>query len=475
MSSSLLLAVLAAACLSGCVVGPSYRRPNVELVQKYRLQVGPAEAQSIADLPWWQIFKDKALQSLVSQALTRNYDLQSAVARVEQAQQHVRIARADLFPQIGYDVFGGREKAFVPLPQVQTTNLSYNAFGVVANAAWEPDLWGRIRRSSEAARANLFAQEYVRRGVMLSLVSNVAADYFLLLGLDRQLAVAQESAKTYKQNVELFTLRFHAGRDTKLAVDRAQGAYDSSLANMASLRRAIMQLENALSVLVGEYPRQIQTGAALGEQVMPPTPLGLTTRIIARRPDILAAEQVMIGANAQIGVAVANFFPRIGLSVLFGGQGQTVGDIVNSDFNVWNIIGSITGPIFQGGRLKAAYHAQQAFWDESIAQYKGTILTAFQEVSDALAAQQTLVHQRAALDDQVKVLREAVGLALDRYSGGRASYFEVLDAEAQLFPAEQALAVTRQDQLLSVVDLYQALGGGWNLQDGQWAHEVPRS
>ena len=467
----MMLSMLAAASVVGCVVGPDYRRPAVATPAEFRYQVGPSEATSIADLPWWKVFNDKTLQGLVAHALAGNYDLQVAVARIEAARAAVGVARSEWYPQVDYQGIAGREKTFVPLEN--RGNPTFNTFGVAAQAVWELDVWGRIRRSTESARASLYNQEGIRRGVMLSLVSDVAADYFILLGLDRQLAIAQDSVSTYKQTLDLFTLRFEAGKDTKLAVVRAQAAYDSGNANIASLSRAISQQENALSVLVGDYPRVIDRGGALVEQFTPPTPVGLTTAVLERRPDIHAAEEVMIGANAEVGVAVANFFPRIGLTALFGGQAPNAENTFDSNFSVWNIGAGVTGPIFQGGRLRATYHARQAFWDETIAQYKKTVLTAFQETSDALAAQQTLVNQRSAQQDQVKALREAVQLALSRYSGGRASYFEVLDAEQLLFPAEDALAQTQRDQLVAVVSLYKALGGGWDLGDEEWANPRP--
>jgi multidrug efflux system outer membrane protein len=304
---------------------------------------------------------------------------------------------------------------------------------------------------------------------MLSLVSDIASAYFLLIELDRELEIAKSSADTFKETLELFTLRYQGGKDTKLAVDRAQAAYDGSQATIAGLNRAIAQAQNALCVLLGAYPRTIARGMNLTEQTMPAqTPVGQTTALLERRPDILQAEQVMIGANAEIGVAVANFFPVIGLSALFGGEAQKPENVFKSGFGVWSLAAGLTGPIFQGGRLEAAYHAQQAYWDETIAQYKKTVITAFQETSDALVAQQTLVGQRVALEDQVAALKESVDLALDRYRAGKASYIEVLDAEQQLFPSQDVLAQTQRDQLLAVVNLYKALGGGWNLKDDQW-------
>jgi multidrug efflux system outer membrane protein len=467
MSRTLALVVLMAAAMAGCMVGPEYRRPDAAPPQEFRSQVAPAEAGSLADLPWWQVFNDKALQGLISQGLAGNYDLKVAVARIEQARAQVAVVRADLYPQVGYQASAAREKSFIPLPQLNG-NVTYNSFQAAVNAAWELDVWGRIRRAAQAANAGLYAQEDVRRGVMLTLVSDIAANYFLLLELDRQLAIAQESVTVYKQTLDLFNQRFQAGLDSKLGVVRAQAAYDSGNAAVAALNRAITQQENAICVLLGSYPRSIERGTRLEQQGLPATPVGLSSDLLQRRPDIMQAEQVMIGANAEIGVAVANYFPRIGLSALYGGQGVEVSDLFKSNFSIWSVAAGLTGPIFQGGRLRANVEAQQAFWDQSIAQYKQTVTVAFRETSDALIAQQTLVTQRSALESQVQANREAVDLAMQRYTGGRASYFEVLDAEQSLFPSENALAQAQRDQLVAVVSLYKALGGGWKLTDAEW-------
>jgi outer membrane protein, multidrug efflux system len=448
-------------------VGPQYKPPETRPPEEFRSEIGPTEARSIADLSWWQVFNDRALQTLILAALEHNYDLQLAADRVEQARALVGVAASQLYPQIGYQGFAGREKAFSPLEQTGG-NITYNAFGGMLNLFWELDVWGRIRRSTEAARANLFAQEYVRRGVMLTLVSDVGGAYFGLLELDRELAIAQNSSKTYKDTLDLFTQRYHLGKDSKLPVERAQASYDSSLANVARLKRAIVQQENALSVLVGAYPGDIARGVQLTEISMPTAPTGLTTDVLMRRPDILQSEQTVIGANAEVGVAVANFFPRIGLSALYGGQSPHIDDVLDNSFSIWNIAGNIAGPIFQGGQILETYYAQQAFWQGTLAQYQQTVRVAFREVSDALIAESTLIDQRRALEHQVGALQEAVKLALLRYNVGRASYFEVLEAEQLLFPAEDALAQTERDQLLAVVSLYKALGGGWNLSETQW-------
>ena len=462
-------ALLVVLSIGGCVSGPDYKRPDVDIAPKFRSQVSPAEARSIADLSWWQLFNDKVLNKLITQALTGNYDLQVAVAHIEQARALAGVARADYYPQIGYEGGVARQQTFVPF-ELFTRNPTYNSFGINLSAAWELDLWGRIRRSNEAARANLYAQEDVRRGVMLTLVANVASSYFALLELDSELAIARDSAEAFRRTLDLFNQRFQAGQESKLGVDRAQATYDASNASIARLTRAISQQENALCVLLGIYPRDIERGAPLAEQVMPEAPPGATTDIIRRRPDIQQAEHVMIGANAEIGVAVANFFPQVGLSALFGTQTPRIDNIFDSNFQVWSIAAGVAGPIFNGGRLRQSYRAQKAFWEATIAQYRRTVLTAFQETSDALIAQHTLVAQRAAQQSQVAALREAVNLSLVRYDSGRASYFEVLEAQQQLFPAESALSQTQRDQLLATVNLYKALGGGWNVPEADWNH-----
>lgn len=463
-------AVAIAASVAGCTaVGPNYKRPDVTPAPQFRAQIGASEANSLADLPWWEVFNDPALKTLVTQALNENYDLQVAVARISQARALVGVARADLYPQVSYDVTAGREKTFFPLELGdQQGNITFNSFALGLNSAWELDLWGRVRRTAEAAQANLYQQEDVRRGVMLSLVSDVAASYFGLLELDRQLAIATESSDAFRQTADLFDRRFQGGQDSRLAVVRGTAAHNASLARIAQLNRAIAQQENAISVLLGTYPGSIARGTSLAQQVTPPTPLGQTTEIIHRRPDILQAEHAVMAANAEVGVAVASYFPRIGLQALFGQQSPDIDTLFDSEFNVWRIAGGVVGPIYQGGALRGNVDAQKAAWEASISQYKRTIVGAFREISDALIAQQTLATQRAAQENQVRSLRDAVGLAGSRYDVGRATYFEVLQAQQLLYPAEEALAQTQREQLVSVVNLYKALGGGWNLNDAEW-------
>jgi multidrug efflux system outer membrane protein len=391
--------------------------------------------------------------------LSHNNNLQVAVARIEQARANVSVVKSEGLPQVGYGASaeGGR----IALPESRDSDaVTFGNFTGLINAAWELDLWGRIRHATDAARANLLAQEDIRRGVILTLVSDIAANYFRLIELDRELEIAQESAKVYKSTLDLFTQRFEAGRDSRLPVERTQSAYEAANAAIQDINREIGQRENAISTLVGAYPKAIPRGNPLQAQTMPETPLGSTTALIQRRPDILHAEQKMIAANAEIGVAVADFFPKIGLSTFLGGQGVTIGSL-SSGFGVWNAALSLAGPILSSGRLEGVYRQRQAFWDETVAQYKQTVLIAFHETSDALVAQRTLVVREAALKAQVQALRQSVDLAMQRYRAGRASYFEILEAQQQLFPAESALAQNRRDQLLAVVNLYKALGGGW--------------
>jgi len=446
---------------SGCIVGPDYRKPVIDVPDTFRSQISVSDATSFADLPWWSVFRDERLQGLIKTALAYNNDLKVAVARVEQARATLAEVQSEGKPQVGYEATAGAQKSFVVQPPDSTQGLVYGAVSGVLNVAWELDVWGRIRKASDAAQANLLGQDDVRRAVILTLVSDLATAYFQLIELDRELAIAEESAGVYKSTLNLFTLRFQAGRDSELPVQRAQSAYQSSAANIQDVKRRIAEVENAISTLAGAYPGDIQRGAPLSGQSIPETPPGTTTALLERRPDILQAEQSMIAANADIGAAVANFFPKVGLSAFFGAQGVDASGFLSS-LGIWNLAISAVGPIYTGGRLQAQLQQRQAVWDETVAEYQQKVLVAFQETANALTAQQTLVPQRSALEGQVSALRSSTDLALTRYQAGRASYFEVLEAQQELFPAEAQLAQTQRDQLLAVVSLYRALGGGWN-------------
>ena len=401
------------------------------------------------------------------EALEHNYDLEATIARVEQFRARVGVIASDLYPHVGYAGTAARAQVFVP-GVTSNGNPTTNAFWGFLDVAWEIDVWGRIRRATEAARAEFLASQDARRGIMLSLVSEVAAGYFQLLELDRRREIAQSSVVTYQRTLDLFTDRYEGGKDTQLSTSRAEASLAASLATIARLDEAIIKQENAISELIGASPHPIERGNPLIAQSPPAAPVGLTADLLQRRPDILRAEHEMISANAEIGVAVANFFPRIGLAALYGGASADIENIVKNNFSIWNIAGNLSGPIFQGGRLIEQYHARQAFWDETIASYQGRVVKALREVSDALAAQSKLVDRRAAEQRQVNALSRAVELSLDRYHTGLANYYEVLEAMQQLYPAEDALAQSQRDQLLTVVALYKALGGGWNVADDSW-------
>lgn len=454
---------------TSCAIGPNFVRPAVTAPEEYRGQVQPSEAASIADLPWWEVFQDDVLQQLILEALGANYDLKIAVRRVEQARALAGVARSPFYPQIQYEGSGGRQREpqFKNTPGT-TTDLFYGAFAL----AWELDVWGRIRRSSEAAQQALFATEQFRRGVLLSLVTGVAQAYLALLELDRELEIARDTTVSFQETLDLFTRRFQGGVGNKLQVARAQAALAETQSQIPDLERRIVFQENAISVLLGRNPGPIARGMPFAERPVPPaTPPGLPSALLERRPDILEAEHSIASANAQVGVAIANFFPRIGLTALYGGQSTELSDIAKGNFSIWNVAGNAAGPIFQGFSLLEQYRAQKAGWEETKAQYEQTVITAFAEVSNTLTAESKLAEVRTAQELAVRSYQESVRLSRIRYESGLATYYEVLEAQQLLFPAENALAQAQLDQLLAVVTLYRALGGGWQLPDEQWTQK----
>ena len=470
--------------LTACALGPRYRRPAVPTPETTRGEHGPGDAASLADSPWWAIFGDPPLQALIEEALRGSHDLRAAAARVEQARNQIAIARADLFPQVSYQGQAVRERTFVPGVRGSPGNVTFDSFLGTFNLAWEIDVWGRIRRATESARADYLAAEAARRGVLLTLVSDVAQAYFELLELDRELEITHSTTITFQDTVNLFRRRYVGGIGTLLEVSRATAALTQARAGIPELERQIVVKENQLSTLLGRPPSDIAHGALPeGESPAPETPVGLPSQLLERRPDIQQAEQALVAANADVGVAVANFFPRLGLTSLYGGQSSELENLVKSAGNVWAIGGSLAGPLFQGGRLLASYRASSAAWEEAVERYEQATLQAFAEVSNALVARQKLKGVHAERAETVTALQTSVALSLQRYNDGIANYFEVLEAEQQLFPAELDLARTQRDELVAVVTLYRALGGGWRLAVPDWsavpdrpaAGEMPRA
>jgi multidrug efflux system outer membrane protein len=466
-SLGLVAALLGLGALAGCAIGPNYRRPPVETPESTRGEPGPPDEASLADLPWWEVFRDPALQALIAEAIAGNHDLAAAAARVEEARNEIIVARADMFPQIGYTGQAVRQRAAI-FPGAPSP--TFNEFLGTFNLAWEIDVWGRIRRSTEAARAQYLAAEAARRGVLLTLVSDVAQAYFEMLDLDRELEITHRTTASFADTLDLFQRRYRGGIGTLLEVSRAEAALTQARAQIPNLERQVVARENQISTLLGRPPGDVARGGSLSpEQLVPTVPVGLPSQLLERRPDIQQAEQALVAANAEVGVAVASFFPKLGLTSLYGGQSAELENVVKHGANVWAIAGSLAGPLFQGGRLLGNYRAQSAAFDDAAERYEQTTVQAFAEVSDAIVARDRLARVRADLDATVTALQESVRLSLQRYTDGIANYFEVLEAQQQLFPAELALVRVQADELVAVVTLYRALGGGWQLDVPAWS------
>jgi outer membrane protein, multidrug efflux system len=451
--------VVSLALLQGCALGPNYRRPELPLTPSFRDQ--PEQQASIADLPWWEVFDDAALQELVRESLANNRDLMVATARVEQARYIAGVTRSELFPSLGYDAAVSRgEDAFFGSPATDRgTQTDYLA---VLNSFWEVDVWGRIRRASEAARAEMLATDAFRRGVVLSLVSGVAQAYFELRELDLELEIALRTVENFGETYRIFDRQFQGGVASRLDPLRAEAALAQAAAAIPDLERLIVAKENQLSVLVGRPPAEIPRGAALTDQSEPPEiPVGVPSVLLERRPDLLEAEQLLVASNAREGQAIANFFPVIGLTALYGSVSGDLASLLARGTGIWSLTADAAGPIFTFGRTWYFWRSTQADTDAARAAYEQRVLVALQEVSDALVAREKLAQVRVEQERAVEALTESLRVARTRYLGGLSTYLEVLDAQEQLFPAENALAQTRRDELIALVSLYRALGGGW--------------
>jgi len=459
--------------LTACMMGPDYTRPDTPKADAWRLT--PTTAESIANLRWWELLKDQTLQTLVRTALQENLDLQIASANIEEFQAQVMIAKFDLVPSFSYSgsVFGFRNTNDNVVPLAggalpATTpgkggGLSLSHEAAEVGLKWEIDLWGRIRRSIETAKAQLLSKEENQRAVILGLVSSVGQTYFDLRGLDYEVEITKRTLKAWDESVRLSELRFKQGVIPKLDLDRFQAERAGTAAQLADLERQVVQTENRLSILLGHRPAEVARGLHLTEQSMPPTvPPGLPSDLLQRRPDILKVEQDLAAATANIGVAQAVRFPQLALTGGIGGAGLQFQGSSFGPFATFKGSASLTGPIFNASALGYQVKAAEAQTQAAVAQYRKTVLGAFQEVEDALIAVQKSGEQRTALEQQVKALQSAYSLADFRYQGGRASYLDVLTAQRALFDSELALARTRRAQLTSVVQLYKALGGGWS-------------
>lgn len=461
------LAGLGILLLGGCAVGPNYKRPPLDSPAGYRSE-SAAATNSFGDLPWWEVFHDEKLKGLIRVALTNNYDVRIAAARVVQAQAMVAEARSQFLPQVNYEAALGRGRNVGASGTLSPGSGSGQAFAGSIGAAWELDLFGRIRRLTESARAQFFATEEARRFVTISLVAQVAQNYFQLLALDRELSIAKEATNSFGESLKIFDERLKGGVASKLETSSAEALLDSAAATIPDLERQIEQTENQLGVLLGQNPgRIIREGAVLEKQELPEVPAGLPSTLLERRPDIRQAEQLLRSANALLGVAEANFFPRLSLSGLIGQVSPELATITAGSAFAWQAAASLTGPLFHGGQLKAQYQEAKAAREQAVLQYQQTVLYAFQEVANALIARQKLAAARAQQERAVAAYQEAAKIALERYRQGQSSYYEVLQEQQLLFPAETTLAQTQLNQLTAIVQLYRALGGGWNNTDAK--------
>lgn len=449
---------------SGCMVGPNYQRPQVDSPQTWRFE--DKEAKDLANTAWWEQFKDPMLNELIQIALRENKDVKIAAARVEQFIGQYDTTRAALFPQINAGAGYGRQRISEltgpsPIETTPGTNPTFNSSQLFVNASWEIDLWGKLRRATEAARANLLSTEEARRTVVLSLVSSVANSYINLRDLDKQLEVTKQTAKNYKEGYDIFKLRFEYGIVSEIEVMQAKSQYEQALANIPFFEKAIAQQENALSVLLGRNPGPIQRGKTIDELMLPAVPAGLPSDILVNRPDVRQAEQNLISANANIGVAKAQYYPSISLTGALGLASNDLSDLFKGPAKTWSWAVPLAAPIFTGGAIAGQVKSAEAVQQQALISYQQTIQTAFREVDDALIDQKRTREQLDALVQQVGSLRQYANLAWLRYENGYTSYLEVLDAESRLYNAELAYTQTQGILFQALVNLYKAMGGGW--------------
>ena len=461
------------AVLAGCTLGPDYKRPEIKSPAAFQYE--PKDAAQTADTLWWQQFQDPVLDQLIAEALAHNTNIQIAAANVEQAAAVLTQTRSQLFPAIGYGAGAQRERTREPAFAALIPNYPNpaSAYQAALQASWEIDLWGRIRRQSEAAYANVLATDEARRGVILTLVANVANGYLQLRGLDAQLAVAKKTLQTYKESVDLFTLQFQYGQVSMMNVAQAQSQYETAAAQIPLLEQQIAQTQNSLAVLIGRDPGPIVRGKSVYELKLPQVPQGVPSQLLERRPDLLQSEQQLIAANAQIGAAKALYFPTISLTGAFGNASTDLSKLFTGPAKVWSYAGTLAGPIFSFGAVSGQVMQAEAAQNAALLNYQLAIRNAFADVDNALVANAKLQEQ---LDAQVKLvaaLQQYSDLARLQYDGGYTSYSTVLQAEQALFPAQLNLASIRAQVFGSAVNLYKAMGGGWVAQADQRTGSTP--
>jgi outer membrane protein, multidrug efflux system len=454
--------LIAVLMLSGCMFGPNYQRPAVETPKTWRFE--DREAKELANTAWWEQFQDPVLNEMIQVALKENKDLMIAAARVEEFMGRYGFTRSALFPQVGANATAGREQ-FSQVdgntPLADTVNTSQNFYQGSLNAGWELDIWGRIRRLTEAARADLLSTEEGRRAVIMTLVSSVAGAYVNLRDLDKQLEISKRTAASRGETYKLFQLRFSGGIISEIQLVQIKSEYEAALATIPQIEKFIAQQENALSILLGRDPGPIQRGRTIDMLVLPAVPAGLPSDLLERRPDIRQAEQNLIAANAQIGAAKALYYPTISLTGLFGTSSADLSDLFTGRSKIWSYAVPVSLPIFTAGNIEGRVRASEAVQKQTLVRYQQTIQNSFREVDDALVDQNRTRAQLEAQLRQIDALRTYVRLARLRWDEGYASYLEVLDAERSLFNAELSYTQTQGLLFQALVNLYKAMGGGW--------------
>jgi len=458
--------VALAALLSSCTVGPDYGRPPVETPAAYRFS--QATAQAVADTGWWQAFDDPVLSSLVDEALRNNLDVQIAAARVDAFLGAYVTTRSALFPQVAispaFPVQAARQRGSrISTPQVVPGSVTteYSTYQAGLTASWEIDLWGKVRRRTEAARADVWANEEARRGIVLSVAANAAAGYVALRDLDRRLQIAHETERSRFDSLELFRKRFAGGVISQLELAQVTSEYEAAVAAIPNYEAQIARQETALSLLLGRNPGAIARGKAIDELTPIPIPAGLPSELLDRRPDVREAEQQLISANAQIGAAKALYFPSISLTGAFGAVSTALGDLFTGPARTWSFAAGLTAPIFNAGAIAGQVQQAEAGQRLALANYDKTVQAAFGDVEDALIVTQKSREILAAQQRQVTALADYRRLARLRYDNGYTSYIEVLDAERSLFEAQIAYTQQQDVVLTSLIGIYKAMGGGW--------------
>jgi multidrug efflux system outer membrane protein len=455
------MAMLAAVAAAGCTLGPDYVRPEVETPAAWRIDF--PKATEVANTKWWEQFGDPVLNDLIETALRENHDVRIAAARVDQFIATLGTTRSQLFPQLVYGVDASSNQAsregFPSIPS--PVDREFDLYQAALGASWQIDLFGRVRRLSEAAQARVYASEQAKRGVVLSVVTGVATSYITLRGLDRQREIAEATAANFGESARVFDLRFKAGIVSMSEVSQVRSQHKQALAAIPAIDIQIASVENLIAVLLGSNSGDIPRGKSIDEFVAPAIPADLPSDLLQRRPDIQQAEQNLVAANANIGAARALYFPSISLTGLFGSVSTQTGEFLTGPASTWSAGANIAGPIFTAGGVRGQVRSAEAQYEQALLGYRLAILNAFRETNNALVGSQKRIEEVGLQKERVEALREFARLSQLKFDKGVAGYLEVLIAENERFAAELASVRILADRYAQVVNVYQAMGGGW--------------